>query len=122
MDIVVTSVPTPVEAFLDIAWLSPGSFVAFVDIATPWHTAGISTLDLIVVDDRKSAEALSESGRLKYPGPFPLELDQLVAGNASGRCLSEQRTGFIPVGIPLGDLAIAQSLLSRITGRVQRHD
>ena len=63
-------------------------------------------------------DILAQPGRLNHPGPFPLELDQLVAENASGRCLSEQRTGFIPVGIPFGDLAIAQSLLSRITGRV----
>lgn len=108
-DIVITSVPMHpgFRAFLDPAWLKPGSFVAAVDVGRSWIAARLHELDIRATDDRSQATELSAALGLDDAAPFHADLSALAAGAHPGRRDERQRAIFVFRGYALGDLAVA---------------
>ena len=108
-DIVITSVPMHpgFRAFLDPAWLKPGSFVAAVDVGRSWIAARLRDLDIRATDDRSQAAELLTTLGLDEATPFHADLSALAAGAHPGRTDESQRTIFVFRGYALGDLAVA---------------
>lgn len=108
-DIVITSVPNSAgfAAFLEPAWLRPGSFVSAVDVGRSWIASGLRDLDLLATDDRSQAADLVRALGLRDAALFEADLSALVAGVHPGRTDPRQRAMFIFRGFALGDLAVA---------------
>lgn len=112
-DIVVSSVPEKegFKSFLDSAWVSPGGFVAMVDIGRSWHAETIGQLDKMVCDDLEQSGPGSPE-KSNFTGPFHTEIGEMVAGRKPGRENARERNGLIFSGMGLGDVA-AGSLVYR---------
>jgi ornithine cyclodeaminase/alanine dehydrogenase len=108
-DIVVSSVSVPPHApppaFMDAAWLRPGSFVTFVDLAGIWRPESLASLDRIVIDDL--AQEATIARKLVDPAWVAGDLAGLVSGALPGRAGAQDRTGFVFRGMAIGDLAVA---------------
>ena len=109
-DIVVTSLTLnyDIEPFLDARRLKPGAFAAITDLALPWHSAHMSTLATVVVDDLEQERA----------APKPMIAPDLIAGDLSSLVAGEVvpadgPRAFVFRGIALGDYAAAGLALSR---------
>jgi ornithine cyclodeaminase/alanine dehydrogenase-like protein (mu-crystallin family) len=108
-DVVITTVPLVpgLVPFNDAAWLRPGAFVAAIDLGRSWKHAGLSEVDMTIVDE----EAMKHYAK---PGNFipPLEYAQatladLAGGRHKGRASADQRIMLFSSGSAVADLAIA---------------
>ena len=113
-DIVITSVPMRAgfSAFLDPAWLRPGSFVAAVDVGRSWIAARLRDLDILATDDRSQAADLVRALGLGEAALFDADLGGLVSATQPGRSNPRERTMFVFRGFALGDLAVAARVYS----------
>ncbi|MGI9480579.1 MAG: ornithine cyclodeaminase family protein, partial [Hyphomicrobiaceae bacterium] len=106
-DIVVSSITRVpgAEPFADVADIAPGAFAALVDLARPWHPAGLATLEKIIIDDR-AQEATMKDPMVPLDGVTG-DLADLVLGRVDMRVAAAARTAFIFRGYALGDFALA---------------
>jgi ornithine cyclodeaminase/alanine dehydrogenase-like protein (mu-crystallin family) len=113
LDVVVTTVPAAagLAAFLDPAWLAPGSFAAAVDLGRSWVADGLGRLDLLATDEHEQSRVLGASGKLAHGGPYHADLAGLVTGKEPGRSDPGQRAMFLFAGHSLADLAAAEAVL-----------
>ena len=106
-DLVVTSVTLSPQLlpFLDARWLKPGAFVTMTDLAAPWLSENMSSLDRIIVDDVEQEASMAKPlvDRWLIAG----DLTGLVTGAVPGRSNAQERTAFAFRGLALGDLAVA---------------
>lgn len=119
-DLIVTSVTLSPQLtpFLDARWLKPGAFVTMTDLAAPWLADSLSVLDCIIVDDLEQEASMPKP--LADPALVRGDLTGLVAGDAAGRCTTEERTAFVFRGLALGDLAVAGLAYQRVCECLQR--
>lgn len=107
--IVVSSIPRLTErpAFLDAAWLAPGSFVALVDAGRAWKSESLQAIDYTFTDHLSPT-----TGRpletLFYDGAFAGQLSDLVklAGQVSD-LPTHARKAMVFGGSGLADTAVA---------------
>jgi ornithine cyclodeaminase/alanine dehydrogenase len=120
MDIVVTSVPhkSVGDLVLDASWLSPGAFVAMVELGYAWSRTSLSALARVVTDDIEQ-NGPNGTEKLNYQGAFAGELADLVAGTIKGRETADERNAFIFSGVGLADTLPAALVYERAvaTGR-----
>jgi len=114
-DVVITTVPLVpnFEPFIEVGWVRPGMFVAAVDLGRSWKHAGLSDIDVTIVDE----EAMKHYAK---PGNFipPLDyahgtLADLVSGRHPGRSSDQERIMLFSSGSAVADLAIAILIYER---------
>jgi len=117
VDIVVSSVPhaAPGNRYLDARRLSPGTFVAMVDLGYGWDAATLGALDRVVTDDL--AQSTSGGEKLNYNGSFAGDLADLAAGRIVGRASPEERNAFVFGGVGLADVAAAVAVYERAVAK-----
>ncbi len=118
VDIVVSSVPHAVASggFLDARRVSPGTFVAMVDIGYSWIRATFSGLDRVFTDDIADAGPGSAE-KLNYDGTCVGDLADLVSGRVPGRLAADERNAFVFAGSGLADVAAAVTVYERAIAR-----
>ena len=109
MDIVVTSVPAGSQSlgFLRAEWLKEGAFAALVDLGRSWRDRGFEDIEHRIVDDRAQAAKGSKTRKLTPPGPYSMDLTELVAKHDSVKRATRERAIFVFQGLALADLAAA---------------
>jgi ornithine cyclodeaminase/alanine dehydrogenase len=114
MDIVVTTVPhkTVGDLALDATWLSPGAYVAMVELGYSWVASSLSALARVVTDDVEQSGPKGTE-KLNYQGAFAGELSDLIAGRIKGRETLEERNAFIFSGVGLADTLPAALVYER---------
>jgi ornithine cyclodeaminase/alanine dehydrogenase len=108
LDIVVSSVPHGLKEnpICDPAWVSPGTFVAMVELGYAWKRESMAAFDRVVTDDvEQSAPGGSE--QLNYRGAYAGEIADLVSGRIKGRLSTDERNALVFSGIGLADTAAA---------------
>lgn len=115
-DIVVTSVPGPLQPFIDPAWVSPGAFVSAVDVGRSWKP-GLAGFDRLVTDDRAQMAIMHREGRFAHDCAFDTELPELLAGMRPGRQTDGDRIMFIHPGNIVGILAMTMLIYERARAR-----
>ena len=113
-DVVITTTPAQagLEPFLDASLLRPGCFVAAVDLGRSWRGEMLRQVEILATDDHAQASDPANQAKLRYPGPFDVDLASLVAGTAAGRTNRDQRAMFLFPGFALADLAIAAEVIA----------
>jgi ornithine cyclodeaminase/alanine dehydrogenase len=106
-DIIVTSVTLlpNLDPFLDARWLTPGAFVASVDLALPWLPESFEAFQSIVIDDLEQETKMSKP--MVAPALVTGDLSNLVCGEIAGRENAQDLTAFAFRGVAVGDLALA---------------
>lgn len=114
VDIVVSSVPHAMASggFLDARRVSPGTFVAMVDIGYSWIRATFSGLGRVFTDDIADAGP-GGAEKLNYDGTYAGDLADLVSGKVPGRLSAEERNAFVFAGSGLADVAAAVAVYER---------
>jgi len=118
LDIVVSSVPhgAPENPVLDAAWVTPGSFVAMVELGYAWKRESMAAFDRVVTDDvEQSAPGGTE--QLNYRGAYAGEIADLVSGRLAGRQSAEERNALVFSGIGLADTASAVAIYEKAVAK-----
>jgi ornithine cyclodeaminase/alanine dehydrogenase len=113
-DVVITTTPAQagLEPFLDASLLRRGCFVAAVDLGRSWRGEMLRQVEILATDDHAQASDPANQAKLRYPGPFDVDLASLVAGTTAGRTNRNQRAMFLFPGFALADLAIAAEVIA----------
>ena len=108
-DIVITSVPHGPETlgFLDPNWIEPGAYAALVDLGRSWQALGLSGVEHRIVDNRLQAEKSAKTRGFNPPGPYTLDLGEMIAGSGVQEKSPGDRALFVFQGLALADLAAA---------------
>ncbi|WP_028601258.1 hypothetical protein [Ottowia thiooxydans] len=112
--IVITSTPrlSSHTSFLDIDWLSPGSFVSMVDGGRAWNAAGFDQLDMVVTDDLDPVSQMALED-LHYKGSFAGELAEVLAQPEFGASSASARRALVFAGSGLADAAVSALVFQR---------
>ncbi|MEI8145330.1 MAG: ornithine cyclodeaminase family protein, partial [Alphaproteobacteria bacterium] len=95
--------------FLQGDWVSPGTFVAAVDLGFGWRRESLSAFDRTFTDDHEQSTT-RPGGTLNFDGPFTGEIADLVSGRMPGRLAETERNALIFSGTGLADVAVAAAL------------
>lgn len=106
--IVITSTPrlSSHTSFLDINWLSPGSFVSMVDSGRAWEASGFDKLDMVVTDDLDPTDE-TPLEELHYKGPFAGDLSEVLGQPTFAASSGRARRALVFAGSGLADAAVA---------------
>lgn len=107
-DIVISSVPARGGGpFLDAGWLKPGCFVAAVDLARSWHSASLSSFDMLATDDHDNSAEQQAQKIMPQIGKFRVDLSDIAGERYPDAATAGLRTAFIFSGFALSDLALS---------------
>ncbi|WP_273842720.1 ornithine cyclodeaminase family protein [Rubrobacter calidifluminis] len=116
-DVVVTATTSP-DPVLFGEWLSPGAHVNAVGAPRPeWRELddGVLRRAILYVDSREAA--MKEAGDVRAAGEIFAEIGEVVAGVKPGRRSEEEITLFKSVGLAVEDLATAELVWRKASGR-----
>jgi alanine dehydrogenase len=114
-DVVVTTVPLvpDFEPFIEASWVRPGTFVVAVDLGRSWKHAGLSDIDVTVVDE-EAMKHYAKPGNFVPPlGYAHATLVDLVSGRHQGRTSEQERIILFSSGSAIADAAIAILIYER---------
>ncbi|MBH1963341.1 MAG: ornithine cyclodeaminase family protein [Comamonadaceae bacterium] len=112
--IVITSTPrlSSYTSFLDIDWLSPGTFVSMVDGGRAWDASGFDKLDMVVTDDLDPTDQ-KPLEELHYKGRFAGELSEVLAQSKFTAWCGNGRRALVFAGSGLADAAVSVLVYQR---------
>lgn len=114
-DVVITTVPLApnFQPFIEAAWVRPGMFVAAVDLGRSWKHAGLSDVDVTVVDEEAMRHYAKPGNLIPDLGYAHATIASLVSGRHRGRSREDERIMFFSSGTAVADLAIAMLVYER---------
>jgi ornithine cyclodeaminase/alanine dehydrogenase len=110
MDVVVTTISPSagLTPFINPSLFAPGVFLAAVDLGRPIKRESIRDIfQIIATDEHEQSLQVGATGRLLFPGPFDVDLGEMVTGRHPGRRSATDRAMFVFPGVGLADFAIA---------------